>query len=195
LPALRHGSYLDPDPLLLQDEANGSTNPRFAALNQAIVSLVRSPSLSRARPRSTNASADRLSLSSARSRITTSSPSSRSTRRTPTRSTRSSAISTTRCSTARTRSLRCQKTWTKATSQRRTSECACPPENKRSAACALEGVRFELMRLTRPRSTTGICGRDARPSHRHPPQSHTARPWPLTLVKLSPQLSDAREPT
>lgn len=33
--------YLDPDPLLLQDEANGDTNPKFAALNQAIVSLVR----------------------------------------------------------------------------------------------------------------------------------------------------------
>lgn len=34
--------YLDPDPLLLAEEANASTNPKFHALNQAIVQLVRS---------------------------------------------------------------------------------------------------------------------------------------------------------
>ena len=33
--------YLDPDPLLLVEEANSRTNPKFHALNQAIVQLVR----------------------------------------------------------------------------------------------------------------------------------------------------------
>jgi hypothetical protein len=33
--------YLDPDPLLLQNEVNASTNPKFHALNEAIVQLVR----------------------------------------------------------------------------------------------------------------------------------------------------------
>lgn len=32
--------YLDPDPLLLQDEVNSATNPKFHALNEAIVQLV-----------------------------------------------------------------------------------------------------------------------------------------------------------
>ena len=36
------GRYLDPDPLLLLDDVNASTNPKFQALNKAVVSLVRS---------------------------------------------------------------------------------------------------------------------------------------------------------
>lgn len=34
------GRYLDPDPLLLLEDINSETNPRFHALNQAIVDLV-----------------------------------------------------------------------------------------------------------------------------------------------------------
>lgn len=33
--------YMDPDPLLLADEVNAATNPKFFALNEAIVQLVR----------------------------------------------------------------------------------------------------------------------------------------------------------
>jgi hypothetical protein len=33
--------YFDPDPLLLIDDVNNSTSPRFHALNQAIVQLVK----------------------------------------------------------------------------------------------------------------------------------------------------------
>lgn len=32
--------YLDPDPLLLTEEANASTNPRFHSLNQSLVQLI-----------------------------------------------------------------------------------------------------------------------------------------------------------
>lgn len=35
------GRYLDPDPMLLLEDINSETNPRFHALNQAIVDLVR----------------------------------------------------------------------------------------------------------------------------------------------------------
>lgn len=34
------GSYFDPDPLLLTDEINRETNPKFYALNEAIVQLI-----------------------------------------------------------------------------------------------------------------------------------------------------------
>ncbi|KAL4401341.1 hypothetical protein ACI68E_000978 [Malassezia pachydermatis] len=33
--------YMDPDPLLLADESNNITNPKFFAMNQALVHLVR----------------------------------------------------------------------------------------------------------------------------------------------------------
>jgi hypothetical protein len=33
--------YLDPDPTLLSDEVNATTNPKFHALNEAVVQLVR----------------------------------------------------------------------------------------------------------------------------------------------------------
>jgi hypothetical protein len=33
--------YLDPDPSLLVDEVNSRTNPKFHALNEAVVQLVR----------------------------------------------------------------------------------------------------------------------------------------------------------
>lgn len=35
------GRYLDPDPMLLLEDINQDTNPKFHALNQAIVDLVR----------------------------------------------------------------------------------------------------------------------------------------------------------
>jgi hypothetical protein len=34
------GRYLDPDPALLLEDVNSSTNPKFHALNQAVVGLV-----------------------------------------------------------------------------------------------------------------------------------------------------------
>lgn len=35
------GRYLDPDPMLLLEDINQETNPKFHALNQAVVDLVR----------------------------------------------------------------------------------------------------------------------------------------------------------
>jgi hypothetical protein len=34
--------YLDPDPMLMLEDINAETNPKFHSLNQAIVGLVRS---------------------------------------------------------------------------------------------------------------------------------------------------------
>jgi hypothetical protein len=38
------GRYLDPDPALLLEDVNAGTNPKFHALNQAVVGLVSSTS-------------------------------------------------------------------------------------------------------------------------------------------------------
>jgi hypothetical protein len=41
LPIAHPYRYLDPDPTLLSDEVNSTTNPKFHALNEAVVQLVR----------------------------------------------------------------------------------------------------------------------------------------------------------
>lgn len=88
-------SFLDPDPELLRESANKTTNPKFHALNGALVQLVRSHTAL-----ACHTITHGIFVPKPRSKTSTWSNSSHSTLRTKTRSAPSSPTSTTQFSTS-----------------------------------------------------------------------------------------------